>query len=93
MVSYVHKVAKIKDCNPGWQKLCEGAKGLRWKVWIGTKILSPNIRYFAAILKLVAIYALFWKFLVKKNFFGSKTVFPGQEVHYYMVCIAYIILR
>ena len=22
-------------------------------------------------------------------FFGSKTVFLGQEVHYYMVCIAY----
>ena len=25
----------------------------------------------------------------KKCLFGSKTVFPGQEVHYYMVYIAY----
>ena len=28
----------------GWQKLCEGMKGLRPKVWIRTKILIPNIR-------------------------------------------------
>ena len=28
--------------TPGWQKLCEGAKGLRRKVWTLTKILSPN---------------------------------------------------
>ena len=26
-----------------WQKLCEGTKGLRQKVWTWTKILSPNI--------------------------------------------------
>ena len=29
----------------GWQKLCEGTKGLRRKVWIWTKILSPNMRF------------------------------------------------
>ena len=34
----------------GWQKLCEGMKGLRRKVWTRTKILSPNIRYIIAIL-------------------------------------------
>ena len=42
-----------------WQKLCEGTKGLRWKVWSRTKILSSNIRYFVAILKFVAIYAFY----------------------------------
>ena len=31
----------------------------------------------------------FWKTLGKKVLFGSKTVFLWQEVHYYMVCIAY----
>ena len=39
---------------PGWQKLCEGTKGLHQKVW--TKILSPNIRYIVAILRFVALY-------------------------------------
>ena len=34
----------------GWQKLREATKGLRQKVWTRTKILSPNIRYFVAIL-------------------------------------------
>ena len=46
---------------PGWQKLCEAARGPRQKVW---KISSPNMSYFVAILRFVAIYALFgrlWK--------------------------------
>ena len=43
----------------GWQKLCEGMKGLRRKVWTQTKILSSNICYSIAILRCVAIYALF----------------------------------
>ena len=30
--------------TPSLPKLCEGTKGLRWKVWTQTKILSPNIR-------------------------------------------------
>ena len=55
----------------------EGTKGLRRKVLTGTKILSPNIRYFAAILRFVPIYALFGNIL----FFSSNTVFLGQEVH------------
>ena len=42
-------------CNPGWQKLCEGTKGLRRKVWTRTKIFSPNIRYVVAILRFVKI--------------------------------------
>ena len=59
-----------------------GRKCLCRKVW--TKILSPNIPFFVAILKFVAIYALFGRSLAKKCFFGSKT-----EMHYYMAYIAY----
>ena len=47
------------------------------------------MRYFVAILRLVVIYALFGKTLGKKSTFWVKTVFLGQEVHYYMVYIAY----
>ena len=43
----------------GWQKLCEGTKGLRRKVWTLTKILSPKICYFVAKLRFVLIYTLF----------------------------------
>ena len=50
---------------------------------------KPKKRYFVAMLRLVTIYALFWKSLGKKVLFWSKTVFLGQEVHYYMVFIAY----
>ena len=39
------------------------AKGLRRKVWTRTKILSPNIRYFVAILRFVAIYAFYKAFI------------------------------
>ena len=74
--------------DPGWQKLCEGKKGLHRKVWTCTKILGTNIRYFVAILRFVAIYALFGRLWAKKCFFGSKTVFLGQKVHYNMVHVA-----
>ena len=67
----------------GWQKLCEGTKGLRRKVWTQTKILSPNICYF------VAIYALFGRFWANKVLFW----FLGQEVHYYIVHILHIVLN
>ena len=40
-------------------------------------------------LRFVAIYALFGDLWAKKVPFGSKTVFLGQEVHYYRVYIAY----
>ena len=54
---YLFSVTVLYDA--GWQKLCEGTKGLRQKVWTQTKILSPNLRHFVAILRFVAIYALF----------------------------------
>ena len=37
--------------------------------------LRPNLRHFVAILKFVAIFALFLKTLGMKVFFGSNTVF------------------
>ena len=66
----------------GWQKS-------RRKVWTWTKILSPNLRYFDVISRFVAIYALLERLWAKKCSFGSKKVFLGQEMHYYMVHIAY----
>ena len=81
---YKHSVQNHKICiNAGWQKLHGSTGGTRQKFWTQTKISSPNIRYF------VAIYALFGDLGQKKCLFGSKTVFLGQEVHYYMVYIAY----
>ena len=58
------EVRRSSYMHPGWQKLCEGTKGHRQKVWTQTKILSPNIRYFVAILRFVAIYA-FYKALIE----------------------------
>ena len=70
--------------------MCEGTKGVCQKVLTRAKILSPSVGCFVAILRFVSIYAFFWKTLGKNSvFFGSKTVFLGQEVHYYMVYIAY----
>ena len=66
-----------------------GTWGPRQKVWTRTKILSPNIRYFVEILRFVAIYALFGNLWTKKCLFWSKTVLLWQEVHYYIVYIAY----
>ena len=59
------------------------------KVWTQTKILSPNIRYFVANWDLSRFTHFLEIFGQKKCLFGSKTVFLGQEVHYYMVYIAY----
>ena len=49
---------------------------------------KPEHALFCRELRFVAIYALLEIFGQKKCLFGSKTVFLGQEVHYYMVyCI------
>ena len=50
---------------------------------------KPKHTLFCRELRFVAIYALFGDLWAKKCLFGSKTVFLGQEVHYYMVYIAY----
>ena len=61
---------------PRWQKLSEK---FAEKVLTRTKILSPNIRYFVAIIRFVAIYALFGNLWAKKCLFGSKTVFLHHQ--------------
>ena len=51
---------------------------------------KPEHTLFCPQLRFVAIYTLFGDLWAKKVFFfGSKTVFLGQEVHYYKVYIAY----
>ena len=50
---------------------------------------KPEHTLFCRKLRFVAIYAPFGDLLAKKCLFGSKTVFLGQEVHYYMVFIAH----
>ena len=50
---------------------------------------KPEHTLFCRELRFVAIYELFGDLWAKKCLFGSKTVFFGQEVHYYMVYIAY----
>ena len=49
---------------------------------------KPEHTLFCRELRFVAIYALFGDLWAKKCLFGSKTVFLGQEVHYFMVYIA-----
>ena len=79
--SYIY--SPMQRCEPGWQKLCEGTKGLRRKVCTPTKILSANT--FCRDIKICRDLRTFWKSLGKKSVvFWSKTVFLGQEVHYYM---------
>ena len=50
---------------------------------------KPEHTLFCRELRFVAIYTLFGDLWAKKVPFGSKTVFLGQEVHYFMVYIAY----
>ena len=58
-----------------WQKLCEGTKGLRQKVWTRRKISNSNICYICyivTILWFVAIYALFGRLWTKERLFWVK---------------------
>ena len=80
------------DHITGWQKFCGGGRagGPRQKGLDSDKNFKPEHALFCRELRLVAIYVLFEDLWAKKCLFGSKTVFLGQEVHYYMmVCIAY----
>ena len=54
------------------------------------KNFKPEHTPFCRELRFVVIYTLFGDLWEKKCLFGSKTVFLGQEVHYYMV---YIVLH
>ena len=79
----------VKISKAGWQKLRGSTGGTRRKVWTRTKILSPNIGYFVANWDWSQFTHFLEIFGRKKCLFGSKTVFLGQEVHYYIVYIAY----
>ena len=58
--------------------------------WHPPKSLDSDENLFCRELRFVAIYALFFGDLwAKKSAFLGKTVLLGQEVHYYMVYIAY----
>ena len=50
---------------------------------------KPEHTLFCRELGVVAIYALFLEIFGQKSAFWVKTVLLGQEVHYYMVYIAY----
>ena len=65
----------------------ESAKGLCLKVWTQTKILSPNIRYFVAILRFVAIYARCGRLWAKQFFLGQKQSFLGKWYIWYILRI------
>ena len=70
-ISYLNLYIKAKFgyiYKKGFQKLCEGTKGLRRKVWTWTEILRTNIRYIVAILTFVTIYTLFGNLWAKKCF-------------------------
>ena len=79
--TWVENLRREIHLKPRWQKLCEGTKGLRRKVWNQTKILSPNILYFFAILRFVAIHELFGRLWPRKGLYRSKTVqcFLGRK--------------
>ena len=55
----------------------------------GHENFKPEHTLFCRELRFVTIYALFGDLWAKKAPFWVKTVFLGQEVHYYMVYIAY----
>ena len=77
-------------CILQWlQKLSGGIGSPCRKVWTQTKILSPNISYFVVNCYLLRFTHFLEIFGQKKCLFGSETVFFGQEVHYYMVYVAY----
>ena len=76
-------------CHYHYHHLMNQSRSCRRKVWTRTKILSPNIRYFVATLRFVSILALFGRLWAKKVLLLVKNSVSWQEVHYYMVHIAY----
>ena len=73
--------------------MAEVAREHRWhppKSLDSDENFKPEHALFCRKLRFVAIYALFFGDLwAKKVPFWVKTVLLGQEVHYYMVYIAY----
>ena len=68
----MNSVAVCRNGRRGWAvteypRVAEVAE-----VWTRTKIVSPNIRYFVAIIRFVAIYAIFGDLWAKKVPFWVK---------------------
>ena len=68
---------------------CAGARGAPPKSSDLDENFKPKHTLFFRELRFVAIYALFGDLWAKKVPFWVKTVLLRQEVHYYMVYIAY----
>ena len=66
-----------------------GARGPPPKSLDWDENFKLELTLFCRELRFAAIYELLGDLWAKKFLFGSKTVFFGQEVHYYMVYIAY----
>ena len=71
--------------STGWQKWHRGKGGPPPKSLDLEENFKPKHRLFCHKLRYVAIYTLFGDLWAKKCLFGSKTVFLGQEMYYYMV--------
>ena len=76
-------MAKIHNMPTQGGRSC--AKGLHRKVWN----LEPLHTLFCRDIKICRNLHTFRKFLAKKCFIGSKAVFLGQQVDFYMVYSAY----
>ena len=76
------------NLEPGGRS-CAGERWPPPKSLDSDENFKPEHTLFFRELRFVAIYALFGDLWAKKCLFGSKTVFLGQEVHYYMVYFAY----
>ena len=72
-----------------WQKLWGGHSGPPPKSLDSDENFKPEHKLICHKLRFVAIYALFGDLWAKKVPFWVKNSFLGQEVHYYMVYIAY----
>ena len=68
-------------CGQGDRSCAKARKAFAEKFGLGRNFLALNMHYFVAILRFVAIYALFGRLLPQKCFFGTTTVILGQEVH------------
>ena len=83
---------KLRKHNRPNNRVAEVAREHRWhppKSLDSDENFKPEHTLFCCELRFVAIYELFGDLWAKKFLFGSKTVFLGQEVHYYMVYLAY----
>ena len=70
-------------------RVAEVARGPPAKSLDSEENLKPEHTLFCRELRFSVIYALFGDLWAKQVPFWSKTVFLGQQLHYYMVYVAY----